>query len=295
VSLHFVALGDSTTVGVGDPLGGKEVSRTGAGALPGEGWRGWAALLAQALGSSQPVTFENLSKTGATAPLVAGDQLPAAGAGRIDLASLIVGVNDTMRSTFDPLQIRDSLHEVAAELTRRGALLLTVRFHDHGRVFGLPTWLRRPLWRRIELVNAAYDDVYAAYGGIRVDLADCPEVYHRDFWSVDRLHPGERGHRQLARAFADKLAARGVPIADPPSLDCDAQSPPNPWGDAVWMIREGAPWVGRRARDLAPWAARMAVSEARTTFRRLTPDRVAERFEPQHALEPDPGLNHSAA
>ena len=262
-----MALGDSTTVGVGDPYGGKEVSRSGAGGLPGQGWRGWAALLAEALGSSQDVTFTNLAVSGATTPSVLGDQVPLTGGDRIDLASLIVGVNDTMRSTFDPLQIRDCLHECAAELTRRGALLLTVRFHDHGRVFGLPTWLRRPLWRRIELVNAAYDDLHATYGGVRVDLAACPEVYRREFWSVDRLHPGERGHRTLARVFAEQLSVRGIPVAVPPSVECSAM-PPTAWGDAVWMLREGAPWVGRRARDLGPWAARMAVTEARSTFQR---------------------------
>lgn len=252
-----MALGDSTTVGVGDPYRG--------------GWRGWAALLADALGSSQQVTFTNLAVSGATTPSLLADQLPLTGGDRIDLASLIVGVNDTMRSTFDPLQIRDCLHECAAELTRRGALLLTVRFHDHGRVFGLPVWLRRPLWRRIELVNAAYDEIETTYGGIRIDLAARPEVYRREFWSIDRLHPGERGHRTLARAFADRLAAHGVPIAVPPAPDCDAGVTPTAWGDALWMLREGAPWVGRRARDLGPWAARMAVAEARSTFHRRQP------------------------
>ena len=105
-----MALGDSTTVGVGDPHGGKEVSRFGAGGLPGQGWRGWAALLAEALGSSQDVSFTNLAVCGATTPSVLGDQLPRTGGDRIDLASVIVGVNDTMRSTFDPVQIRDCLH-----------------------------------------------------------------------------------------------------------------------------------------------------------------------------------------
>lgn len=252
-----MALGDSTTVGIGDPLLDCVAQRTGAGALPGEGWRGWAALLAEALASSQQVTYANLATTGATAPSVALEQLPST-AERVDIASLVVGVNDTMRSTFDPHEIRESLLHCAAELTRRGALLLTVRFHDHGRVFGLPAWLRRPLWHRIEQVNAAYDEVVARYGGIRIDLDGWAEVYHREFWSIDRLHPGERGHRQLARAFADQLVRHGVPIASPPLVGAATGVPPTRWGDAVWMVREGVPWVSRRASDLLPWATRMA-------------------------------------
>ncbi|GAA1525600.1 SGNH/GDSL hydrolase family protein [Kribbella lupini] len=262
MSLHYVALGDSTTVGVGDPLNGSTTDLSGAGARPGQGWRGWASLLADSLGSSHRVTFSNYATSGATVPQVTADQIPATGTGPIDLASLIVGVNDTMRSTFDAGQIRDCLQQCAAELTARGALLLTVRFHDHGQVFGLPAWLRRPLWNRIEQVNTAYDDLFLQYGGIRLDMADYPEVYRRDFWSVDRLHPGERGHRRLARAFADELTARGVRIDVPPELDCGGE-PPSRWADAVWMVREGVPWVGRRAGDLTPWAARMVLGQFR--------------------------------
>jgi len=33
--------------------------------------------------------------------------------------------------------------------------------------------------------------------------------------------------------------------------------------DVRWMVAEGAPWVGRRARDLGPWAVRLAWTEAR--------------------------------
>jgi lysophospholipase L1-like esterase len=206
------------------------------------------------------VTFSNFATSGATVPIVATEQLPeAVSAGPIDLASLIVGVNDTLRSTFDASRIRDHLDLIADQLTSRGALLLTVRFHDHGQVFGLPKWLRRPLWRRIEQVNLVYDDLHAKYGGIRLDMADYPEVYRRDFWSIDRLHPGERGHRRLARSFADELTVRGVRIDVPPELDC-AYRPPSKWADALWLVREGVPWVGRRANDLLPWAARMAFS-----------------------------------
>jgi len=265
-----VALGDSTTVGVGDPMNGSSTTDlSGAGARPGEGWRGWASLLADSLASSHRVTFSNFATSGATVPIVATEQLPEAMSvadGRIDIASLIVGVNDTLRSTFDAGRIREHLHQIADELTARGALLLTVRFHDHGKVFGLPKWLRRPLWHRIEQVNVVFDDLHARYGGIRLDMADYPEVYRRDFWSIDRLHPGERGHRKLARAFADELAVRGLPIDVRPELDC-AYRPPSPWADAMWLVREGVPWVGRRANDLLPWAARMAVTQVRPPSR----------------------------
>jgi lysophospholipase L1-like esterase len=274
-----VALGDSTTVGVGDPMNGSSTTDlSGAGARPGEGWRGWASLLAESLASSHRVTFSNYATSGATVPVVAAEQLPEAvsvSADPIDLASLIVGVNDTLRSTFDAGRIREHLHECAEQLTARGALLLTVRFHDHGKVFGLPLWLRRPLWHRIEQVNLAYDDLHAKFGGIRLDMADYPEVYRRDFWSIDRLHPGERGHRKLARAFADELAGRGVRIDVPPDLHCAYRSPSR-WADAVWLVREGMPWVGRRAHDLLPWAARMAFTQSSPSPLALPPSPNAE-------------------
>ena len=59
----FVALGDSITVGMGDP------------APDGDGWRGWAALLAASL--HQPV-MHNLATLGALAADVERLQLPAA-------------------------------------------------------------------------------------------------------------------------------------------------------------------------------------------------------------------------
>jgi hypothetical protein len=59
----FVALGDSITVGMGDP------------APEGSGWRGWAALLGASL--HQPV-IHNLATLGALAVDVECTQLPTA-------------------------------------------------------------------------------------------------------------------------------------------------------------------------------------------------------------------------
>lgn len=154
--------------------------------------------------------------------IVRVQQLADALAHRPQLASLIVGVNDTMRSTWDAERVREDLLTVASRLDGVGATLITVRFHDHGAAIGLPRWLSRPMGTRIDHVNAVYDEIYARWGGIQVDLGERPELHQRECWSIDRFHPSEIGHRA-----------------------------------------EGAPWMGRRARDLGPWVARRAWAEVR--------------------------------
>lgn len=251
--LRLAALGDSTTYGIGDPVA-VEVSPTG--------WRGWARLLADAMATTYDVSACNLAVSGATARCVRERQLDEALAHRPDVVSLVVGVNDTMRSTWDTALLREDLMSTAEALHGQGALLLTARFHDHGRVFGLPGPLRRPVAARIEAVNHVYDEVHRTFGGLRIDLATRPEVLDRTFWSVDRLHPSELGHRLFARAFAELLAAEGL-VFEPPSVQPEGGVGASWRSDLWWMVAEGAPWVGRRARDLGPWAARMVWTEAR--------------------------------
>ena len=251
--LRVAALGDSATYGIGERVPG--------------GWRGWAKLLADALATSYDVSFCNLAVSGATTADVLGGQLDAAVTHRPDVASLIVGINDTMRSGWDPAQVRHRLMTSAETLHGTGALLLTARFHDHAAVLGLPRPLRRPMANRIEAVNRVYDEVHATFGGIRLDLATRTEVGSRDFWSVDRLHPSELGHRTLAAGFAGLLAREGLDFA-PPSLVCAGGVATSWRQDVVWMVAQGAPWVGRRARDLGPWAVRRALSEVRPEMAR---------------------------
>lgn len=248
--LRFVALGDSTTVGVGDPV------------TDGE-WRGWSRLLAAGLAAGNEVRYENLAISGATAATVRAEQLRRAVDLRPHLTSLIVGVNDTMRSTWDAERVRHDILASVAELTRIGARVLTVRFHDHGAVFGLPGVVRRPLWRRIEALNAAYDEAHERFGAVQVDLAAEPAVYQRRYWSIDRLHPSELGHRHLAGAFARQLQLLNYDLAAP-EVDAPGMNRCHIWRDALWLATEGVPWLGRRAHDLAPWAIGMLADEAGT-------------------------------
>ena len=236
--LRFASLGDSATVGIGDPVPG--------------GWRGWSRLLSSALATAYDVSYCNLAVSGATSTDVLHGQLADAVAHRPDLASLVVGVNDTMRAGWHPGRLREELMTCAAALHDAGATLLTARFHDHGAVFGLPGVLRRPLHARIEVVNAVYDEVHATFGGHRIDLAARLDVYDRAFWSVDRLHPSELGHRALARGV--RRPARRRPGSSSSRRRSSRRAGSRSGGGRTWRgwSREGAPWVGRRARDLGP-------------------------------------------
>ena len=174
----FVALGDSITVGMGDPA-------------PEGGWRGWAALLAAGL--QQPV-IHNLATLGALAVDVERTQLPAAAELKPDVASVVVGINDTLRGNFDPQCTGAAVARTVAGLRAAGAQVLTMRLPDPGQMFGLPKSLAKPLGRRMRAVNEAVDDIALRYGTLHLDAARDPAIYERHYWSVGRLHPNVSEH-----------------------------------------------------------------------------------------------------
>lgn len=234
--LRFAALGDSATYGLGDP----------ASAQP----RGWARILGEAIASEHHLSLCNLARPGATATEVRSQQLADALDHRPHIASLIVGLNDTLRAAWDPAAVRTELLHAAGLLAGQGAILLTVRFHDHSRVFGLPRLLARPLQRRIDDLNATYDEIHATYLGLQVDLAAHPGVYDREFWTVDRLHPSEIGHRALAHEFAALLNRHAVAF-EPPALELDGD-PTTRLTELRTLTAEALPWLARRLRDHGP-------------------------------------------
>jgi lysophospholipase L1-like esterase len=233
----LVVLGDSTAVGLGDPL-------------PGGTWRGVGPLLAAALDAR----LTNLSRAGARMACVRRTQLPLALREKPDVAVVIVGMNDTLRSDFDPAGMRVDLSASVGALRAAGAEVLLVRYHDHGRVFRLPKALHRALRARIDRLNAVVDAVVAEHGAGCVDLDRMPGTYDPASWSVDRLHPSERGHRMLAAEFGTLLATRGCRTA-PVSLECSGGAHHGPAAHAAWLVFKGIPWICRRGRDLLPYAA----------------------------------------
>ncbi|WP_309095992.1 SGNH/GDSL hydrolase family protein [Streptomyces sp.] len=245
--VRFVALGDSLTEGVGDPAG--------------DGWRGWAALLAAGLGTGD-VRFTNLAVSGSQTRDVLERQLPTALELRPDLVSVVVGVNDTLRCTFDIEAVAARLDQVYAACTGQGAVLLTACLPDPGRMLGLPGALAHPLARRQRAVNTVVHALSDRYGALHLHACEGDWVTDRAMWSADRLHPGERGHRQLALRFHALLAEHGLAAGPAPSPEPES---PGPTRSASWwwLATAGTGWVARRCTDLLPQLLTLAADELR--------------------------------
>jgi len=245
-ALRFVALGDSLTEGVGDPVG--------------DGWRGWAALLVGGLGRS--VEFTNLAVSGAQTRDVLERQLPAGLALRPDVVSVVIGVNDALRCTFDIHAVAARLDAVYAAVTAQGAVLLTACLPDPGAMLGLPGALASPLARRQRAVNSVVHALSERYGAVHLHAAEGAWISDRAMWSADRLHPGERGHRQLAVRFHALLAEAGLAAGAAPSAEPEFPVPTRS-ASLWWLATAGTGWVARRCTDLLPQLLRLAADEVR--------------------------------
>ena len=118
------------------------------------GWRGFGPLLAAALGAPGEVRYTNLSAIGARMADLRHHQLPGALAARPDVAVIVAGMNDTLRSDFNGDVLRHDLDITVTALQSSGAMVLVTRYHQHGpdrlRKFlrSVGRWIRRPARRR---------------------------------------------------------------------------------------------------------------------------------------------------
>jgi lysophospholipase L1-like esterase len=258
----FVALGDSISLGIGDPVRlpsapGQRRKRAGKGR---RGWRGWAALLAECLPDP---ALHIVAGNGALLADVESDQLPRALQLRPDIASVIIGINDTLRPNFDTERIANSAAHTVGALRACGAEVLTMRLPDPGKMLSLPGVFARPLARRATEINDIMDEVAERFGTHHYDAARDEESHDPRMWAVDRLHPSERGHRLMARRFHALLADSGYPVGDAPGAE-PLEEPPTRAEQLAWMATKGTVWVAKRSTDLVPNLLAMAFAEWRS-------------------------------
>ncbi len=280
----FAALGDSITLGIGDPV---RLDPAPGHRRGNRAWRGWATLLAETLPDP---ALRIVARNGALMADLERDQLPAALQLRPDVASVVIGINDTLRPNFDPARLADSSAHVIGALRAAGADVLTMRLPDPGRMLHLPDVLARPLATRADVLNGIIDRTAERFGTLHFDAAGDALVYDPRMWAVDRLHPSERGHRHIARRFHALLADAGHLVGPPPGAE-PTNEPPSRAEQVAWLATKGTAWVVRRSTDLVPSLLAMAFDEWRSgqapTLVSQQPGLTAARALGQDALGQD--------
>jgi lysophospholipase L1-like esterase len=235
----FVAVGDSFSEGVGDPL------------PDGTGWRGWADRAAERLAVSWPgLRYANLAIRGKLVRQVVTEQVPAAVAMRPDLVSIAVGGNDLLRPRSDPDALAQPFSDAVEQLTAAGSRVLVFTGFDPA-LFPFIRLIRG----KVAVYNAHLRAIAKRHNCLVVDLWSMRVLADRRMWAVDRLHLGPEGHRRVALRACEVL---GVPVdADwreplpPDALPVPAYRGAPAWlaarrNDAQWARTYAAPWVRRR-------------------------------------------------
>ena len=267
----FVVLGDSAAYGTGD-----EIS---AGVF-----RGWAGFLAEAF--QDGCDYFNFSRPGAKSTEVLEKQLPRALREQPDICALIVGGNDLLRNSFDPLLLYKNLKNCCQQLMAMGSEVIMVELHDPNQLLRLPKLMSRVLNRRVAAVNAVYRKVASEFEIITIKTRKIGDVHNRSNWHIDRMHPGPAGHFMLARSVAEQLRRRGWAISLPHKLDVVQKSKAE---KIKWLLRNGTPWFLKRSVDLLPAAVLLMVYELiKVIIEKVNPAIKSNELAFLAKIEPDP-------
>lgn len=190
---RYVAIGDSLSEGLGDPLEG--------GAT-----RGWAHQLARHLQREVPdLTFTNLAVRGHLARHALDTQLEPALRADPDLVSVFIGGNDVLlRRTFDTDRFRSELSALVGPFTGDATVVLST-LPDLTACGPLPPPARGRLRNRLQAANEVIRDTSERHGTVLLDAWADPRTRRHGMWSVDRIHPSAEGHRLIAASVAELL------------------------------------------------------------------------------------------
>jgi lysophospholipase L1-like esterase len=226
----FVAIGDSFTEGLNDPL-------------PDGGFRGWADRVAAVLAERVPgFRYANLAVRGKLLAEVIAEQLPRAVDMAPDLVSVAAGGNDILRGTdVDILAAR--FDAGVARLQAAGCRVVIFTGFDP-RVFPVIRLLRG----RIAAYNMHLRGIADDRGADLVDLWSMRVLADPRMWSSDRLHLSSEGHRRVALRTCEIL---GVPQPEDWRV-------PLPLAPLAQATGPAAVWVSARRQDLR-WAKEFAM------------------------------------
>jgi lysophospholipase L1-like esterase len=245
---HYVAIGDSLSEGLGDPVHGAELG-------------GWATCLARWLQAVTPsMRYTNLAVRGHTASNALADQLRPAVTTQPDLVSIFIGGNDVLlRPAFDERRFADELDQLTAPFAGPDITIVLSTLPDLTACSPLLPPLRGALRRRIVSANEVIKAVSTEYQTLLLDAWADPRTRRHGMWSIDRIHPSCNGHRLIAHSVAELL---GVPadVHRPAELpkESHAATVRRHLRELAWLSRHATRAPDRTRPDPVPFSARRA-------------------------------------
>jgi lysophospholipase L1-like esterase len=231
----------------------------------------WANRLAEHIAAHQgSLDYANLGIRGRCARQIKEEQLGPALALRPDLATVVAGMNDLLRSSFDARAIASDIGDMQRALVDRGCMVITFTIPDISRRLAMGPFARM-LSRRTLALDDELRRVTPASGAILFDLAAYDLAVDPRMWSRDRLHANAEGHARTAAALAQVLGLPGTDDSWRALLPA-----PSPIGlrariaeDLAWGRDYFVPWLWRRMRG------RTAGDHRTAKLPSLTPIRAA--------------------
>jgi acyl-CoA thioesterase I len=183
----YVALGDSTGVGVG--------ARDG----------GYVARLFERIKHERPrSSLTNLCVSGATTDDVLLDQIGPAITSNTTLVTLGIGINDAGRGVTVERFARNYEEIIKHIKARTDATVVVTNLPDVSLAPVVPVFMRAEARRRIELYNQRIAEIAGRYGLHVVDIySTTHEVIpaHPEFFSGDGFHPSDVGYEYWAKTM----------------------------------------------------------------------------------------------
>lgn len=187
VAVIYVALGDSTGVGVGAEHGG------------------YVGRVFERIKHERPGSrLTNLCVSGATTEDVLRDQTGPAISSSTTLVTLGIGINDAGRGVSVERFARNYEEIIKRVRARTNAPIVITNLPDVSLAPVVPLFMRDEARRRIELYNERITDIATRYGLRVVDaFSTTHEVIptHPEFFSADGFHPSDIGYEYWAKTM----------------------------------------------------------------------------------------------
>ena len=179
---HYVAIGDSFTEGIGDPVDGFQSI-------------GCMERLAQILKKSNPdFQFTNLAKRGLMISEIRQGQLVQALKLKPDFVSIVAGANDIMKGRFVAQDFENELRELYEPTVNSRALVSSVNIPFFPFIKTLDEPIQKRLNRQIEKANSIFKSLADEYKIILMDANALADAFDENDWSADKTHLNARGY-----------------------------------------------------------------------------------------------------